>query len=695
MRPEILYSLCASTKTLPGVGNKLAQFLEKLCGNTVLSILMHLPNGVQKRKHVEHLSQARIGDLITAKVQVIEHVAQTKGRGKKPYQVVCQLGQHPIDLVFFNPNTHYLQQQLMPGSEVVISGKVEMFQQRLKITHPDHFGAPYTLKDWVGTEPLYPLTAGISQKQIRKFIQYAIETCPQLPEWLTEHTLEVKKWNDWLTSLKQLHQPQDDQDIEPTNPYRERLAYDELLSNQLALLLMRHHQKKQNGRQTPESVTLKQQLLDLLPYSLTEDQQKAIKEISQDMQSDEKMVRLLQGDVGAGKTIVAMFTMLNALESGAQAALMAPTEILARQHAVTIAPWAEHLGISFDILTGKDKKSKREQVYERLKNGEIQMIIGTHSLIQPEVEFKDLACVIIDEQHRFGVEQRFKLSEKGNKADILSMTATPIPRTLMMAAYGDLKSSYLHQKPAGRKEVVTKTISLERLDEIVNGLKRALERQDKVYWVCPLVEESETLDLAAAEERFASLEKIFPGKVGLVHGKMKSAEKDAVMQEFISGEIKILIATTVIEVGVNVEDATIMIIEHAERFGLSQLHQLRGRIGRGAADATCLLLYGPELSATAQSRLKAIKESTDGFKIAEEDFRLRGGGDVLGLKQSGMPSFRFADLYVHHKLLKEAHKEALYILNQDPYLESERGKALKILLYLFARDEMVKYLKAV
>ena len=669
------------------------KYLTKLIGGPkVFHLLRHLPNGFLYRKGIESLSQAQIGDLITCRAKVLEH---HKGQRQSPYRVVCDVNGDLVWLVFFNPRAEYLKRQLPEGASIVVSGKYDVFQNRSQITHPDHIGPLFTYEDWVGFEATYPLTAALTQKYVRRIVKQALSPLPELPEWLGERTLKWHPWKTWHQSMIQAHTPKSESDLSPSVASRERLAYDELLADQLALRLVRRAYKTQTGRSLQTTHQLIDAALTLFPFPLTPDQQQAFEEIKSDLVQPARMNRILQGDVGSGKTVVAFLMMLVAIENGKQAALMAPTEILARQHYMTLQPWAKAMGVHLNLLTGKDKVSHRKLVYAGCASGDIQILIGTHALIQEDLHFKDLAVAVIDEQHRFGVGQRLKLLEKGTAVDLLLMTATPIPRTLMMASYGDVDCSYLRQKPAGRQEILTRLVSLSRFTEVVDAIKRATQQGEKIYWVCPLVEESEVLDLAAAEKRFEDLQLHLPGQVGLIHGRLKAADKSKVMQQFIQGEIKVLIATTVIEVGVDVSDATIMVIEHAERFGLSQLHQLRGRIGRGHKQATCLLLYDRAmLSDTAHARLQVIRDSGDGFVIAEEDWKLRGGGDVLGIRQSGMPGYIFADLLTHQYLLKEAVHEAEEFLTQDPHLQSPRGQAVRLLLYLFEKDEMIKYLRA-
>ncbi len=540
------------------------------------------------------------------------------------------------------------------------------------------------------------MTAGLTAKPLAKAIVAALERAPELPEWIEAATAEKFHWAPWRESLLAAHHPQAEADLSPLTAARSRLAYDELLANQLALALIRARQRRQPGRSIVGDGSLVARVLAALPFRLTRSQEQAADEIHADMAKPSRMLRLLQGDVGSGKTVVAFLAMLRAAEAGHQAALMAPTEILARQHYATIAPLAESAGVEVALLTGREKGKARKEVYEGLASGRIKLAVGTHALFQEEVAFADLALAVVDEQHRFGVHQRMALAEKGGaeRADILVMTATPIPRTMMMTVYGDLDVSRLTEKPAGRRPVDTRAVPLERLEEIIAAVSRAIAASARVYWVCPLVAESEALDLAAAEERFADLQRRFPGHAGLVHGRMRGADKDQVMADFAEGRLAILVATTVIEVGVDVPEATVMVIEHAERFGLAQLHQLRGRVGRSHRPSTCLLLYAPPLSEAARARLSILRETDDGFRIAEEDLRLRGAGEVLGTRQSGLPEFRLADIAAHAALLSAAHDDAESAVKADPELSRPRGQALKTLLYLFERDAAAATLRS-
>jgi ATP-dependent DNA helicase RecG len=529
---------------------------------------------------------------------------------------------------------------------------------------------------------------------LAKAIDATLQRAPELPEWIEPTFLAQQEWPHWREALVAAHHPQCEADLAPTTGARQRLAYDELLSNQLALALVRRHHSRQTGRAIQGDGHLRAKAAAALPFDLTNSQKQAVTEILSDMAAPSRMLRLLQGDVGSGKTVVALLAMLTAVEAGCQAALMAPTEVLARQHYATIRPLADAAGINVLLLTGRDKGRNRQAILEEIASGRAMLAVGTHALFQDDVTFYDLGLAVIDEQHRFGVHQRMSLQAKGKGVDVLVMTATPIPRTLVLTSYGDMDASRLTEKPAGRKPVDTRTMSMDRIDQVIDGVARAMAQGSKAFWVCPLVEEDDSGELAAAEARYAALKERFGARVGLVHGRMKSADKDAVMAAFKDGEVDLLVATTVIEVGVDVPAATVMVIEHAERFGLAQLHQLRGRIGRGTAKATCLLLYQGPLGEAARARLNTLRETEDGFRIAEEDLRLRGHGELLGTRQSGFPEFRLADLAVHGDLLAAARDDVKLVLDRDPDLDGKRGRALRVLLYLFEQDTAVRYIRA-
>ena len=692
MRPEILFPLFALAGVLPGVGPRTAKLLEGLTGPHVVDVCWHLPVALIDRRYAPTLSTAEPGRIATLTLRIGQHIAPHNPR--QPYRIHGSDETGEIELVFFHARPDYLSKVLPEGEARVVSGRVEIFGGHLQMTHPDHIGKLEDLESLKTVEPVYRLTGGLTLKTVSKAVQAAVARAPDLPEWLDAAYQAREGWPAWRAALIAVHAPQTAADLEPTTPARQRLAYDELLANQLALALVRHHQTAQRGRAISGDGSLQEKVLAALPFALTISQRQAVDEILADMARPARMLRLLQGDVGSGKTVVALLAMLSAVETGAQAAIMAPTEILARQHYRTIAPLAEAAGVTVELLTGRDKGKARAAVLSRLQSGEVQLAIGTHALFQEDVAFHDLALAVIDEQHRFGVHQRLTLAQKGQAVDVLVMTATPIPRTLLLTSYGDMEVSRLTEKPAGRQPIDTRALPLERLGEVADGVGRALTEGTKVYWVCPLVSDSEVLDLAAAEARHAELKARFGDRVGLVHGRLAGRDRDAVMAGFAEGSVDLLVATTVIEVGVDVPQATIMVIEHAERFGLAQLHQLRGRIGRGAEKSTCLLLYQSPLGETARARIRILRETDDGFRIAEEDLHLRGAGELLGTRQSGFPEFRLADLAVHSDLLATARDDARLILERDAELAGPRGQALRVLLYLFARDAAVRYLRS-
>ena len=692
MRPLSLTPLFAQTTSLPGIGPRLGKLVEKVAGPLVVDLLWHLPLGLVDRRHAPEIAGARAGEIATLTVTVDEHLVPRSPR--QPYRIRCSDETGRLGLTFFNGREDYLKKLLPPGEVRVVSGRVELYQGELQMTHPDHVVTLDQRDQVLRVEPVYGLTAGLTQRPLQKAIAAAVERAPALPEWQDEAFVRRQGWPDWRTALGKLHAPDNDGDLSAMNPARARLAFDELLASQLAMALVRHHNRTLAGHATRGDGRLRARVLASLPFALTASQQQAVAEIEADLGREERMIRLLQGDVGSGKTLVALLAMLVCVEAGAQAALMAPTEILARQHHATIAPLAHAAGVRLALLTGRDGQRARREALAGLADGSIQLVVGTHALVQEDVEFQDLALAVVDEQHRFGVHQRMALSSKGHAVDLLVMTATPIPRTLQLAAYGDLDVSKLTEKPAGRQPIDTRTLPLERLGEVTDAVGRQVGAGGRVYWVCPLIEESEEVDLANAEERFQALSARFPGKVGLVHGRLKGAERESTMAAFADGRLSILVATTVIEVGVDVPAATVMVIEHAERFGLAQLHQLRGRVGRGAAKSTCLLLYAAPLGETARARLAIMLESEDGFRIAEEDLRLRGGGELLGTRQSGLPDMRLADFAVHGELLAAARDDARLVVERDPDLRTERGAALRALLYLFRRDDAVRTLRA-
>jgi ATP-dependent DNA helicase RecG len=691
VRPAILDRLFAPVTALAGVGPQLAKLFERLAGGLVIDLVWHLPTGIVDRRAAPPLKDLEHQAVVTVRLKVEGHAP---GHGRRPYRVFCTDGTGTLTLVYFNVKGDYLSRLLPVGAERVVSGRVEFYGGAAQMAHPDLVLRPDEIGRLKPIEPVYPLTAGLSRQPVQKALAAALDRVPVLPEWLDPALRERHGWPAWDAALRRVHAPAGEADLSPSDPARQRLAYDEILASQLAVALVRARRRRQPGRASPGTGVLAGPVEAGLGFALTAAQRFALAEIAADMARPQRMMRLLQGDVGSGKTVVALLAMLNAVENGAQAALMAPTEILARQHMATLERHAAAAGVEIGLLTGREKGRARAALVTGLAAGRIPIVVGTHALLQPDVEFRDLALAVIDEQHRFGVEQRLMLAAKGRAADTLLMSATPIPRSLMLTLYGDLDVSRLAEKPPGRRPIDTRTVTAERLDEIAAAVARAVGQGAKAYWICPLVEESESADLAAAQERQTALMPLMAGRVGLVHGRMKSAEKDRVMAGFAGGGIDLLVATTVVEVGVDVPAANLMVVEHAERFGLAQLHQLRGRIGRGGSASTCLLIYQPPLGGVARRRLEILRETEDGFRIAEEDLALRGGGEVLGTRQSGLPSLRLADLATHQTLIAVADDDARLVLDQDPLLDGERGQALRTLLYLFRRDEAVGYLRA-
>ncbi len=700
MRPEILTPLYQSVQVLPKIGPKLAVLLGKLTRGAenedarVIDLLFHRPYNIIDRQRQPGAANAQDGEIATIKLHIDSHVPPPRGNKRVPYRVTGHDDTGELDLVFFHAHGSYLEKALPIGETRYVSGTVEWFRSVPQMVHPDHIVTAEDFSSMPLVEPVYAMTGGLSRKVFGRAVNAAVELVPELPEWHDRTILEPRGWPGFRQALQRLHAPKTTGDLDPQSPHHNRLAYDELLATQLALSITRQKMKKQKGVSRVFSGAISERIKAALPFSLTGSQQSAIAQIEMDLRKPERMLRLLQGDVGSGKTLVGLIAMADVVESGAQAGFMAPTELLARQHFQTMEPLCAAVGLRIAILTGKDKQSHRKTVLAALNNGDIDILVGTHALFQESVAFRDLGIIVVDEQHRFGVHQRLALSAKGVAVDVMVMTATPIPRTLVLTYFGDMDVSKLTEKPAGRQPIDTRSVSQDRLDDVFSGLQRAIGNGKKAYWVCPLVEDAEELDLTSVEERCATLQTVFGKQVGLVHGRMTPAEKDAAMMAFKSGDTRILVATTVIEVGVDVPDATIMVIEHAERFGLSQLHQLRGRVGRGAEKSSCILLYKGPLGETAKARLNILRDTEDGFRIAEEDLKLRGEGEVLGVRQSGAPTFRVADLQVHADLLEMARKESRLILELDADMQSDRGAKLRVLLYLFGLDEAIRYLKS-
>jgi ATP-dependent DNA helicase RecG len=698
MRPPLLNPLFAAVTSLAGVGPKQEKLLRYLLGRDetprLVDLLLHLPGSVIDRRARPKIRDAVPGTVVTLEVTVDRHRPTPPRNPRAPHLVYASDDTADVVLTYFRAAPGYVEKLLPVGAKRYVSGTAEMFDGTLQIVHPDRVVDEAGFAKLSGIDPVYPLTEGLAAGSLRRAVAQALAKLPALPEWISPEVIRRCHFPDIAEALKRLHMPVELTDILPEGPFWSRLAFDELLAGQLALALVRAQLRRPAGDRHTGDGHLRQRIIDALPYALTASQRQAVAAISEDLRQPVRMLRLVQGDVGSGKTVVALLAAAAVAEVGKQAALMAPTEILARQHLKTIVPLAERAGLGVAILTGREKGKERRELLARLGKGEIDLLIGTHALIQDEVAFNALALAVVDEQHRFGVRERLALTSKGAAVDVLVLSATPIPRTLVLTYFGDMDVSELREKPAGRQPIDTRAVPNSRLAEVIDAVGRALSSGRLVYWICPLVEESETVELADAEQRFDVLKARFGDKVGLVHGKMRGSDKDRVMAQFAAGEIGLLVATTVVEVGVDVPLATIMVIENAERFGLAQLHQLRGRIGRGSEASTCILLYQDPLNEMSMARLKVIRETTDGFRIAEEDLKLRGEGDVLGIRQSGLPGYRIARSDVHAQLIAQAREEALRIMKDNPKLSGDRGQALRCLLYLFERDEALPLLGA-
>lgn len=687
-RPEALFPLFAGLETLPGVGPKAAKAFESLGVTRPKDLLYLLPHSGVDRALRTSVREVVPPATLTVEVEIGQHVPPRRKGG--PYRVHVRDARVEFLLVYFHARAEALAKLLPTGQRRLVSGKVELFDGIAQMIHPDHVLRVEEAREIPAYEPVYPLSSGLTQRLVGKAAQAALTRLPALAEWIDPGVMLREGWPDWSSALHAAHGPTGSAALAFTHPARLRLAYDELLAHQLTLSIARARLRRGKGVVTEGTGSLRDKVLKSLPYQPTGAQVRAIGEIAADMAQPLRMNRLLQGDVGAGKTLVALQALLIAVEAGGQGVMMAPTEILARQHFEGLAPLARAAGVRLELLTGRDRGADRAMKLEDLAMGRIPILVGTHAVFQKDVEFKDLRLAVVDEQHRFGVAQRMELGSKGAAVDVLVMTATPIPRSLALATHGDMDVSVLDEKPAGRKPIRTAMVSVERLDEVVDHLRMAVAEGRQAYWVCPLVEESEVVDYASAEERFRTLRAALGDCVGLVHGQMPHVEKDAAMARFVAGETSVLVATTVIEVGVNVPNATIMVIEQAESFGLAQLHQLRGRVGRGEAASTCLLLYQPPLNETGVRRLTTIRDTEDGFRIAEEDLAMRGAGDLIGTAQSGLPRFRVADLERQANLMALAQSDARKLLLDDPGLAGPRGQAARALLWLMDQDRALR-----
>jgi len=699
-RPPALDPLFRSLHSIKGVGPQLSALLTRFFGAPdgqeaiALDLLMHMPTGIVDRRRMDGIAGTFHNQVATLKLHIDRHLPPPRGRPGVPHRVFAHDETGEIQLVYFRAQGGWVEKLLPVGEVRYVSGTIGLFNGEKQITHPDYVVEADKFDQMPLVEPVYPLTQGLSSRALIKLVRQVLGTLPELPEWIPPETLAHFRWPSFHKAMHLAHEPETPDDAQLWSPARMRLAYDEYLAGQLALLIVRSQLVAPRGVARTFTGEITAAVEAALPYTLTEGQRLAVEDIRRDLAAPERMSRLVQGDVGAGKTVVALMAMAAVAESGGQSAMMAPTELLATQHYRSLAPICVKAGLGIELLTGKMPAGDRRAALERLRTGESVIAVGTHALFQSGVEFHNLALTVVDEQHRFGVHQRLALSEKGQHADLLVMTATPIPRTLVLTHFGDMAVSILREKPRGRQPIDTAVLSISEYGRVVARLQARIAEGAQAFWVCPLVEETEHLEVVAAEDRFAELKKVFGEQVVLIHGKMSAAAKAEAMERFARNDAKILVATTVIEVGVDVPNATIMIIEHAERFGLAQLHQLRGRVGRGSQRSACLLLYKEPLSETARARLDTIKRTEDGFEIAEKDLELRGQGDLLGTRQSGMPGYRLAVPDVHRHLLEYAHADAKDALARNPRLTGPDGEALRTLLYLFRKDLALPLIRA-
>ena len=692
MSLKILEPLYKEIETINGFGPQTTISFKKLCGSRFLDVIFHLPNSLIKRIIIQDLQEL----YLFKRVIISGKIKSTWSSYKKPKLSIAtiEINNQILEIIYFNVNKAWFHKNFVKNEEVIVSGELNKKGNKWQIIHPDYIFDKKSNLSIPIYETTYSLTYGLTHKKIKKAITQSTQVLTGFNEWTNSELIKNNKWSNFYHSLIKIHFPETLEEVNNTGIYRERIAYDEALARQLALNLIRKYKFKSLQSPLSNKNTIKNKLLEKLPFSLTEDQKSVLKTIYINLNSKERMFRLLQGDVGSGKTIVAFFSILHVVENGYQGALMAPTEILAYQHYNFFKQYEDYLKIKICLLTSKINKTDKNKIITDIMNGNVNIIIGTHAIIQSNIIYKNLRLAIIDEQHRFGVYQRLELSKKSPNTDFMVMTATPIPRTLVLTDYGDMDISILYNKPKNRPIINTISVSIPRMKEVINAVSRAISKNDQIFWVCPLVKDSEKLDLAAAETRAKYLEKYFPKKVALVHGQMSSEVKEAALSEFSSQNKPILVATTVIEVGIDIPNATVMIIEHAERFGLAQLHQLRGRVGRGTKESICILLYSSNIGNIAKERLSVMRETNDGFIISEKDLKLRGAGEVLGTKQSGGEMFKVLDINIHENLIKIANKEAKLIINKNPTLSGETGDNLKILLYLFDQDKAIKLINS-
>ncbi len=680
-----LAAFLAPARAPKGARKETMALISKVAGGAQVRDLIFLaPNSAIDRRKRVAIGETEEGDIATIEAEVDAHMP---GYKNLPYRIRLRDETGFLTIAYFRGHEDMLKRMWPVGQTRLVSGKVTFHDGARQMLHPDHVIDPAKGEAPPAVEPVYPLTQGLPGRTLQRAISTALDSVTEVPEWLAPTTVAAHDWPDFRTALEHIHRPTSPEDIAPESPFRTRLAYDELFARQCALRLRRAHRRKEPGRSITGDGRIVDKLIASLPYAPTGAQQRASEEIFADMSEPSPMLRLLQGDVGSGKTLVAALAMARAAEAGLESALMAPTDLLARQHGATLAPLLKAAGVSMAVLTGRDKGKERKDIIERLASGELSVVIGTHALFQEEVGFHDLGLIVIDEQHRFGVSDRMRMVAKGFAPHVLVMSATPIPRTLALSIHGDMDLSVLDEKPPGRQPITTAAMPLSRADEVADKIAEASKGGERAYWVCPLIEESEAVDLAAVEDRHAELRARFGDRVELVHGRMTPIAREKAMDRFRSGQSFLLVATTVIEVGVNVPEATIMVIEHAERFGLAQLHQLRGRVGRGDKQGSCVLLWKPPLGEQAKERLDALRRNDDGFAIAEIDFRMRGAGDMLGTQQSGLPPFRLVNAEAHAKMLGAADKEARLAIERDSDLKTPRGQAIRLVLSLFGYAE--------
>jgi len=675
----------APARAPKGARKDTMELIAKVAGGRLVRDVVFLPpnSAIDRRLRVP-IADTNDGDIATIEAEVDGHMAAYKNL---PHRIRLRDETGFLTVAYFRGNEEMLKRMWPVGQTRLVSGKIGFHDGMRQMLHPDHVVDPAKGEAPPAVEPVYPLTQGLFGRTLARTILGALDTLPETPEWLGATTVKAHDWPDFRTALEHLHRPAAPEDVAPESAFRTRLAYDELFARQCALRLRRSHRRKEPGRALLGDERFSAPLLASLPFAPTGAQSRAVNEIYTDMAEPAPMLRLLQGDVGSGKTLVAALAMARAAEARLQSAMMAPTDLLARQHGATLAPLLEAAGMTMAVLTGRDKAKERKAILERLANGEISVVVGTHALFQDDVTFHDLGLIVIDEQHRFGVSDRARMVAKGYAPHVLVMSATPIPRTLALSIHGDMDLSVLDEKPPGRQPIRTATMPTTRMEEVIEAIGEARKRGERAYWVCPLIEESEAIDLPAVIDRHAELQLRFGKGVEIVHGQMSATAREAAMDRFRAGDSFLMVATTVIEVGVNVTEATIMVIEHAERFGLAQLHQLRGRVGRGDKQGSCVLLWKPPLGESAKVRLDAIRRNDDGFAIAEIDFRMRRAGDMLGTQQSGLPPFRLVSPEAHADLLGPADKEARLAIERDPDLKTERGQAIRLALALFGYTE--------